>query len=198
MKIKICGLFRKEDIAYINEARPDYAGFVFAESRRQVFPAEAASLRDGLAPGIVPVGVFVDAPIAEIAALYRDGVIEIAQLHGSEDGEYITLLKQECAIPVIKTIIHQPSGPFAGGQFPLADYYLLDSGAGSGKTFNWDLIDPGAMDKPWFLAGGIGIENIKEAMALKPYGIDLSSAAETNGIKDRKKILQLTERIKNE
>ena len=85
MKIKICGLFRSEDIDYVNEARPDYVGFVFAESRRQVSPEQAANLRSRLANGIVPVGVFVNAPAANIAALYRDGVISIAQLHGAED-----------------------------------------------------------------------------------------------------------------
>ena len=102
MKIKICGLFRSEDIDYVNEACPDYAGFVFAESRRKVSPEKAEGLRQKLKPGITPVGVFVNAPIAEIAALYRNGIIEIAQLHGAENEEYIKRLKEECNIPVIK------------------------------------------------------------------------------------------------
>jgi phosphoribosylanthranilate isomerase len=86
-KIKICGLVREDDIAYVNEARPDYAGFVFAKSRRQVTTAHAAKLRERLAEGIVPVGVFVDAPPEDIGILYREGVIAIAQLHGHEDRE---------------------------------------------------------------------------------------------------------------
>jgi phosphoribosylanthranilate isomerase len=198
MKIKICGLSRNEDIAYINEARPDYAGFVFAASKRQVTPAEAALLRRNLARDIIPVGVFVDAPIETIAALYNDGIIAIAQLHGGENEEYILRLKEACfkngrsgPVPVIKTIRSEelekevsPSGE--------ADYYLIDSGAGSGKSFNWDLLKNMNTSKPWFLAGGINVENISRAAALNPYGIDISSGAETDGKKDREKILRLT------
>ena len=155
MKIKICGLFRDEDIDYVNEARPDYCGFVFAPSRRQVSPAQAARLRRRLAEGVVPVGVFIDAPAADIAALYRDGVIGIAQLHGGEDEAYVVRLKEasgDTPIPVIKVIksnsvIFTTSNlRFAehGGLInSCADYYLIDSGAGSGKTFNWDLLKSG-------------------------------------------------------
>ena len=202
MKIKICGLFRKEDIDYINEARPDYAGFVFAESRRQVLPEQAALLRQNLAPGIIPVGVFVNAPITEITALYHKGIIDIAQLHGTEDEEYIIQLKELCGIQVIKVLLTTivRDGSF-GSWLNLSlnpDYYLIDSGAGSGKTFNWDILSENNFTKPWFLAGGINLENIERAIALNPYGIDVSSGAETEGIKDREKILQLTMQVKSE
>jgi phosphoribosylanthranilate isomerase len=195
MRIKICGLFRDEDIDYVNEARPDYAGFVFAKSKRQISTALAQYLRFRLADDIVPVGVFVNTPIPEVAALYLNGVISIAQLHGGENENYITQLKRKSAennnkpIPVIKVIKSEElkNGIPATG----ADYYLIDSGAGTGKSFNWQKLNSIKIEKPWFLAGGINIKNIEQAMALNPFAVDISSGAETDGIKDREKILQL-------
>jgi phosphoribosylanthranilate isomerase len=224
-RIKICGLFREEDMAYVNEARPDYAGFVFAESRRQVSPARAARLRGLLRDGIMPVGVFVNAPLDAIVPLYRDGVIDMVQLHGDEDAGYISRLKEASAggrrgpAPLIKAF--SAAGP---GAFPAlpggADYYLIDSGrGGTGKAFDWKLIKelqsssglrdgaeqpddsppsflPGA--RPWFLAGGIGIHNIEQALALKPFGIDVSGGVETGGFKDREKMRLLTQIVRKE
>ena len=224
MKIKICGLSREQDIDYVNEARPDYCGFVFAESKRQVSPARAAGLKRRLAAGVTAAGVFVNAPIGEIAALYRDGVINIAQLHGDESGEYIARLKEaggDTPIPVIQVIksislnsnhgVHGVRKIFnslslknsklsAGQQYSVVnssgDYYLIDSGSGSGETFDWNLLKSLDIDKPWFLAGGINLSNIGRAMAINPYGIDISSGAETDGVKDREKILQLTAAVR--
>ena len=166
MKIKICGIFREEDITYINEAKPDFAGFVFAQSRRQVSAATAAGLRRLMAEGIIPVGVFVNAPPEIIISLYRDRVISLAQLHGNESDEYIIQLKEGSVcgnfplpVPVIKTI---KSDELERGA-PLtaqADYILIDSGAGSGKIFNWNLLRSQRFKIPWFLAGGISLENI--------------------------------------
>jgi phosphoribosylanthranilate isomerase len=195
MRIKICGLFRDEDIDYVNEARPDYAGFVFAKSKRQVSAPLAQYLRFRLADSIVPVGVFVNTPIAEIVSLYHNDVISIAQLHGGEDESYISALKKASAadrlaqIPVIKVI----KSDEMKNKIPAtaADYYLIDSGAGTGKTFNWQKLNSIKFQKPWFLAGGIDLENIKQAMELNPFVVDISSGAETDGIKDREKILQL-------
>jgi phosphoribosylanthranilate isomerase len=207
-KIKICGLFREQDIDYVNEAKPDYAGFVFAESKRQVSPAFTAGLRRLLLDEIVPVGVFVNATVADIVALYNENIIAIAQLHGTEDDEYITRLKEASAsegnkpIAVIKTIspLPVPCSLFPSPHSPLpsliADYYLLDSGAGSGKAFNWELLNSANMNalkavKPWFLAGGVGLDNIEQALSFNPFALDISSGAETDGIKDRGKIVQL-------
>jgi len=205
MKIKICGLSRPEDAAYVNEAGIDYAGFVFAQSRRQVSPAQAARLRALLDKGILAVGVFVNAPAETIIALYRDGVIDIAQLHGEEDEAFIVKLKEASAgsrlapVPVIKVI----KNPGRNITLPItaADYFLIDSGAGSGKKFDWALLKTGGLSeagfsKPWFLAGGISSENIGEAMALNPYALDISSGAETDGVKDRNKILRLAAAIR--
>jgi phosphoribosylanthranilate isomerase len=218
MRIKICGLFRDQDIDYVNEAMPDYSGFVFAKSRRQVSTSQASRLRSRLADGIVPVGVFVDAPAAEIAVLYREGVISIAQLHGAENEEYISRLKEASArgglapIPVIKVIkaIDLKRGiPLTSTtdcvsalrclrldppltRLKNVDYYLIDSGAGSGKPFDWELLKPLKIENPWFLAGGVNLDNIEQAMALNPFALDISSGAETDGVKDREKIVQLT------
>jgi len=208
LKIKICGVFREEDIEYVNEARPDYSGFVFAESRRKVTPAQAAKLRRRLAEGIAVVGVFVDASIDDIAGLYHSGIISLAQLHGTEDDAYIERLKEICGgVTVIKVIKSAELLSLADANktiAPCADYYLIDSGAGSGKTFNWDLLRAGtpcaswlkSSGKNWFLAGGITSENIEQAMALNPFAIDISGGAETNGIKDRNKIVQLTATVR--
>lgn len=198
MKIKICGLFREADIEYVNEARPDYIGFVFAPGRRNVSPVRAAELRHHLSGDIVPVGVFVNAPVSEIAALYGDGVISAVQLHGEEDEAYIDRLREANAagghppIPVIKTIKSDDlkSGKTAPKN---ADHYLIDSGSGSGKTFDWNILStPRIVPQSYFLAGGICLSNIEKAMALNPFAVDISSGAETDGIKDKEKIVRLT------
>ena len=201
MRIKICGLFREEDIDYVNEARPDYAGFVFAKSKRQVSAVLAQYLRFRLADGIVPVGVFVNAPVAEAAALYHNGTISIAQLHGGEDEGYISRLKKACAAdskrPPIKIIKVIKSDDLKNGiPATTADYYLIDSGAGGGRSFDWQRLNSVQFQKPWFLAGGIDIKNIEQAAALNPFAVDISSGAETDGVKDREKILQLVTIIK--
>jgi phosphoribosylanthranilate isomerase len=195
MRIKICGLFREQDIDYVNEVCPDYVGFVFAESRRQVSHVFAECMRSRLADGIVPVGVFVNAKIEDIAALYSGGIISIAQLHGTEDEDYISRLKEATgshkdAVPVIKTVICKKAEKL---MLPVSktDYYLVDSGAGSGKAFDWEMLKVQKIEKPWFLAGGINLDNIVKAIALNPFAVDVSSGAETDGIKNREKILQL-------
>ena len=224
MKIKICGLFREQDIDYVNEARPDFCGFVFAPSKRQVSAEQADKLRQRLAEGIVPVGVFVNQSPEEVNVLYRNGIITIAQLHGDETEEYIAQLKATSGntpikvIQVVKLSSNNSVPPCLCERLLKdinADYYLLDSGAGSGKPFNWNLLYPprpptpdprslisdphspfpiphSPIKNPWFLAGGISMDNIKQAVALDPFGIDVSSGAETDGVKDREKILQLT------
>jgi len=192
MKIKICGLFRREDIDYANEAHPDYIGFVFAESRRQVEFEAAREFRKRLDSRIKSVGVFVNAEIADIARLYADDVIDLAQLHGDEDAGYTDALKQRCGVPVIKAVIN--NARWRGN----ADWLLFDSGKGTGKTFDWSLLPEDILkSKPFFLAGGINSDNIAEAVKLNPYCIDISGGCETNGVKDRDKIIKLTEFVRN-
>jgi phosphoribosylanthranilate isomerase len=211
-KIKICGLFREDDIEAANEARPDYIGFVFAPSKRRVSAGQAAELRNRLRENIIPVGVFVNTPVGEIAALYRDGVIDIAQLHGSEDKAYITALKERTAvekrgaIPVIRVIksnelemMNAESAVLNQHLSDGAEYLLFDNGGGgTGKSFDWNIIgNLGTLNTPWFLAGGIGLHNIEQALALKPFAVDVSSGAETNGVKDRDKMIRLTHIVRN-
>lgn len=194
-KIKICGLHREQDLSFVNEAMPDYIGFVFAESRRQVTLSKAGKLKERLCPGILSAGVFVNAKLDEIAAVCSAGILDIIQLHGSENWDYIDRLRQRINLPVIKAISVTP------GVVPAeqnADYFLFDQGkGGTGKAFDWSLIPK--TDKPYFLAGGLTPQNIRTAIEqVHPYGVDLSSGVETKGVKDREKILQAVRSVKNE
>jgi phosphoribosylanthranilate isomerase len=195
-RIKICGLTRKQDIEAVNEARPDYAGFVFAESRRRVAPRQAANLRAALAPEILPVGVFVDSAVTEILAQLRSGTIAIAQLHGQEPAENVKQI-QQAGFPVIQAFRIRDAADIVRAQVSPADFLLLDSGGGTGIKFDWNLVPP--ITRPWFLAGGLTLENVQGAIQkLHPWGIDVSSGVETDGTKDRNKILTMVRRIRNE
>ncbi|MDR3216767.1 MAG: phosphoribosylanthranilate isomerase [Clostridiaceae bacterium] len=199
MKIKICGLFRPEDIEYANAAAPDYVGFVFAEtSRRRVSPHEAEILRAGLKDGIEPVGIFVNADVADIEALYLKGVINVAQLHGGEDGAYINELKSRCGISVIKAVRTESTQDIERAAKLPADFLLLDNGGGgTGRRFDWSLIRD--VDKPYFLAGGINLSNVRDACLVgpAPFAIDVSGGAETDGVKDAAKIAALVRIVRD-
>jgi phosphoribosylanthranilate isomerase len=185
-RVKICGLSREHDIEIVNAARPEYIGFVFAKSKRQVTPAFASTLRQKLAEGITAVGVFVNAETTDILQLVHDGTIDMIQLHGDEDEEYIHKLKSLTDTPIIKC-----------GRSSAADYLLFDSAeAGSGKTFDWG--DIGTVDKPFFLAGGLDCDNVTAAIEIaKPFAVDVSSGVETDGIKDSLKINEFIRRVRN-
>ncbi len=190
-RIKICGLYRPEDIGCVNEARPDYAGFIinFPPSHRSVTPDWARELRSRLDPGIPPVGVFVDSPVETVAALLNDGTIAAAQLHGHEDGEYIAALRR--AAPgrtVWQAFRIRSAADFDAANASDADLVLLDNGYGTGQPFDWSL--EGTVTRPFILAGGLTPENIPEAIRkLHPYGLDISSGVETDKKKDLNKIL---------
>lgn len=197
-KIKICGIRRLEDIEMVNKYLPDYIGFVFAESKRKVTHEEAYQLKNNLNPNIIPVGVFVDAPQDEILELYNKGAIEIAQLHGRESEEYIMDLKEKTdnELKIIKAIEISKGMELSEYDNSKADYLLLDSGKGSGKTFDWNLIK-NDIKKDFFLAGGLSKSNILEAIEqFNPYAVDLSSSLETDGFKDENKIKEIMELIK--
>ncbi|MDR1390042.1 MAG: phosphoribosylanthranilate isomerase [Treponema sp.] len=202
VKLKICGIFREDDIAFANEALPHYIGFVFApKSRRYVKARQAAALRKKLDPAVIPVGVFVNAGIDDIAALCRDGVIDMVQLHGGETDEYLARLREKCGAPLIKAFDAEELRARGGNVRCTAEYLLVDNGGGgTGECFDWSLLDSlrvHARENPaLFLAGGIGPGNIDEALARRPYAVDVSSGAETNGIKDRKKMVQLMEKVR--
>ncbi|MPM89059.1 N-(5'-phosphoribosyl)anthranilate isomerase [bioreactor metagenome] len=137
----------------------------------------------------------MDAPIERIVALFRAGVITMAQLHGREDEAYIRRLKDACGIPVIKAVRVETAQDILARQTSLADFLLLDNGAGgTGSAFNWGLIP--SIEKPCFLAGGIHEGNLEAALALCPYCVDVSSGAESGGFKDREKILRLVRGVR--
>ena len=192
-RVKFCGLKRIEDILVANELMPDYAGFVFWEkSSRNVSEQEARELGRALLPDIKKVGVFVDENPDRVAALLTDEIIDIAQLHGHEDEEYISKLRSLAeGACVIKAFVIKSKEDLERAGNSSADYLLLDSGKGTGQTFNWELIREAEFDKPFFLAGGLGPENVAEAIdKLSPYAVDVSSGIETDGVKDPDKMRQ--------
>ena len=200
-KIKICGLQREEDIVYANECKPDYIGFVFADSKRKVTKTQAKHLKELLHPDIVAVGVFVNEEVTKVAELVMEGVIQMVQLHGEEDDAYIENLRKRIGdIKIIKAVRVASKEDVTGCQKSGADYLLFDSYSakaygGTGKTFDWNLIQE--MNTPFFLAGGIQKENLQEAAALKSlYALDISSAVETEGNKDRKKMLEIVRKVR--
>lgn len=190
-KIKICGLSRPIDIEWVNEAQPDYCGFIVnvAKSKRNITPSVLCSLRSRLDETIVPVGVFVDEPQDTIIRLVCDHTLSAVQLHGSEDETYIANLKKEIDVPVIKAFKASSRESLRQAEESSADLILLDNGGGgTGATFDWRLLNN--IKRPYFLAGGLGPHNLEEAVkTVRPWGVDMSSGVETDGIKDKEKIL---------
>lgn len=188
VKIKLCGLSRAEDIAAANRLLPDYIGFVFAKkSRRYVSPERAAELKALLDPRITAVGVFVNETPENIANLLESGIIDAAQLHGDEDEEYIKTLRRLTGKTLIKAFRVTDAGDVGAVMSSSADLVLLDSGAGTGSVFDWELIR--TVKRRYFLAGGLDSRNVGEAIeTLHPWAVDVSSGIETGGIKDEKKM----------
>ena len=210
VKLKICGMRRSEDIEMANRYKPDYIGFVFADSPRKVSYEQAKELSELLSDEIVPVGVFVNEHMELIVDLFKDGIIEMAQLHGDEDEKYIRNLKDKSIeetgkqIPVINAIEIKEGADYDDELLKwrdsASDYFILDSGKGSGKTFDWSLIDKESefFKNSIFLAGGLNSENLALAIEeFNPFAVDLSSSVETDGFKDEKKIKEIIEIMEN-
>lgn len=206
-KVKICGLRREEDICCVNAYLPDYIGFVFyPESKRYVTGEQAQKLKEKLDPRIRAVGVFVNADPDEVIALLQKSIIDIAQLHGQESEEELRKIREQTGKPVIRAVKVTEETDLQKAYQTDADYILLDNGMGSGKPFPWDVIlkqlaqeelQEKISRKPFFLAGGISLENMERAAeALRPYALDLSSSVETDGVKDPEKIRKLMETIR--
>ena len=191
-KIKICGLKCPEDIAYVNEAKPDYCGFIieFPKSSRNVTGDQVRILIAELDKNIIPVGVFVNAAPERVEELLLDGTIRIAQLHGQEDDDYIRRIQKNTGSQVIKAFSVKAAQDIELALKSPADYILLDQGGGgTGQTFDWSLIPE--IKRPFFLAGGLGADNLEQAVdTIRPYAVDLSSSVETDGVKDRSKNLE--------
>lgn len=197
-KIKLCGLSRPIDIEVANRLSPEYIGFVFApKSKRYVTAEKAKELKRLLAPEIKAVGVFVDESPQTVAELLNEGVIDIAQLHGSEDEDYIKLLKELAGKPIIKAFCIESEEDIVRAEKSSADYILLDSGTGTGNVFDWSLIK--SVKRPYFLAGGLDCTNVGEAIrTLQPYAVDVSSGIETNGLKDINKMTEFVSIVRKE
>lgn len=196
MKIKICGLYRDEDITFANQVIPDYVGFVFAPSHRQVTLQEAILFRNKLSPAIKAVGVFVNEANEVVERYLSENVIDIAQLHGEETEEDIRQIKKLTGKPVIKAVKPKNIEDVKAWLDSEADYLLFDSGMGSGLTFDWNLLKE--VNRPFFLAGGLKPENMREAIELaNPYGLDVSSGVETNQIKDLAKMRSAVEIVRS-
>lgn len=216
MKIKICGLSRTEDIEAVNRALPDYIGFVFAKSKRQVTPQRAAELAAQLTPSIQKVGVFVNERMEQILELAKSGVMDMIQLHGTETPDFVTALKKQTSLPVIKAIrmdaAERTVRGIKGAEVTMkgtgamaaviesyeaagVDLFLFDNGpGGTGESFEWNCIPQ--TRKPYLLAGGIGRDNAAAAAgASQAIALDASSGVETDGRKDAEKIRQLVELV---
>ena len=197
-KIKLCGLYRPCDIETANELKPEYIGFVFAsKSKRYITPEKAANLKRLLNPNIKAVGVFVDENPENIVCLLNSGTIDICQLHGREDEAYIHDLRQLTDRAIIKAFRIQSASDIEAVNRCTAEYVLLDSGAGTGTIFDWALIQ--GIQRPYFLAGGLGIDNVDAAVKLlHPYAVDVSSGIETDGLKDKTKMAAFAAAVRKE
>ncbi|MDD2483897.1 MAG: phosphoribosylanthranilate isomerase [Eubacteriales bacterium] len=205
MKIKFCGLSRRDDIFAANELLPDYIGFVFAKSKRQISAKEAATLNAKLDSGIKSVGVFVNESAETILRIKEETGISIIQLHGDEDAALVKTLKT--ALPdteIWKAVRTESEESILNANDTAADFFLLDSftktkAGGSGETADWELIRSckSRLNRPFFLAGGLNAANIEEAICtIAPFGIDVSSGIETNGRKDPAKMREIIKKIR--
>ena len=200
-KIKICGLVRPADIAIVNEALPDYIGFVFAKSKRQISDKLAEELKSMLHPTIHSVGVFVNEDLERITYLCNKKIIDFVQLHGDEDEDYIVKLKTKIGTPIIKAVRVRgvediPRADGIDSEYLLLDAFKEDQYGGSGASFDWSMITK--VNKPYFLAGGINSDNVLSAIRqVNPYAIDVSSGVESDGFKDKNKIIDMITKVRS-
>ena len=211
-KIKLCGMMKPCDIEYANRVKPDFVGFIFANTRRKISAAQAKQFREALDAEIPPVGVFVNEDISVITSLVQNGCIDLIQLHGEEDADYIRRLREVCDVPVIKAVKVQTVEQIRQAAALPVDYLLLDTYrkgvlGGTGEAFDWELLreakaaagdtaEGELFGKPYFLAGGLHAGNLREAAALGSYGLDVSSGIETDGSKDFTKMVEVMELVR--
>lgn len=198
IKIKFCGLSCQNDIDEVNKLLPEYIGFVFApKSRRYISPDKAFELKRLLSSKIKAVGVFVNETPEQVADLSNKGIVDIVQLHGNEDEAYIRELRKLTDKPIMKAFRIETTANIEMAKQSTADYVLLDSGAGTGNVFDWKLIRD--MKRPYFLAGGLSLDNVGKAIEqLTPYAVDVSSGIETNGHKDKEKMAAFIAAVRKE
>ena len=212
-KIKLCGMMKPCDIEYANRVKPDFVGFIFANTRRKISAAQAKQFREALDAEIPAVGVFVNEDISVITSLVQNGCIDMIQLHGEEDADYIRRLREVCDVPVIKAVKVQTVEQIRQAAALPVDYLLLDTYrkgvlGGTGEAFDWELLREAKIvagdtaegelfGKPYFLAGGLHAGNLREAAALGSYGLDVSSGIETDGSKDFTKMVEVMKLLRS-
>ena len=186
-KVKICGLSTPEAVATAVEAGADYIGFVFAKSKRQVSLEQAHELAKGVTGQTKIVGVFVSPSLEELEEAIGKVPLDIVQIHEA--------LIPKISVPVIRAIQISDSDSQVKSQ---ADYLLFDAPiAGSGQTFDWQLLADKQIEQDYFIAGGLTVDNVAEAKeTFHPYALDVSSGVETDGHKDLDKIKAFIERVK--
>lgn len=212
-KIKLCGMMKPCDIEYANRVKPDFVGFIFANTRRKISAAQAKQFREALDAEILAVGVFVNEDISVITSLVQNGCIDLIQLHGEEDADYIRRLREVCDVPVIKAVKVQTVEQIRQAAALPVDYLLLDTYrkgvlGGTGEAFDWELLreakaaagdtaEGELFGKPYFLAGGLHAGNLREAAALGSYGLDVSSGIEADGSKDFTKMVEVMKLLRS-
>ena len=216
-KVKMCGIFKVETIPAVVEAKPDYMGLVFAPSKRQVTVDQAKTLVKELHRGyaqkygsdtehdkndtIKTVGVFVNETVDNLITIANEANLDAVQLHGDEDEAFIQSLKERTNVEVWKAIQIRSAADVekwidSSADMLLFDAYHKDERGGTGEVFDWSSLD--AFERPFMLAGGIDSTNVARAIrTVRPYGIDISSGIETNGVKDDEKITAFTKIVKS-
>lgn len=198
VRVKICGIKDLETALAAVEAGADALGFVFAESPRRIAPDEAREISISLPPFITRVGVFVDAPAAEVKQLLDYCRLDVAQLHGSESPGYCRSL----SLKTVKAFrVRDGNSLKAVNDYPvsavLLDAFVPGVAGGTGESFNWEVVTQAGLKKPVILAGGLHPANVRQAVAaVGPYAVDVSSGVETDGKKDVEKIRLFTQRAK--
>lgn len=202
-KIKICGMRRVDDILYVNTYHPDYAGFILSEGFTRTVDIDTFfDLELLLNKEIKRVGVFVNEPIENILKSFAQK-LDVIQLHGEENAEYIDKLRENCDCEIWKGVRVKCADDIAKADaLPvhklLIDSFSAGSYGGTGKRVDLDVFSNVSISKPFFLAGGLNKDNICYAMEkVQPYGVDFSSSVETDGFKDEKKIKRIIETIRN-
>lgn len=198
MKVKICGITKKEDALLAEEAGADLIGFVFAPSKRRISPVNAAAIANQLPDHIKKVGVFVNEAAENMIHIAKLVGLDYIQLHGDESAQ----LARSLPYPIIKAFSIDKATPETIRKFP-CDYLLIDSPGekyqgGSGRTFDWSKLDKLGIEKSRFiLAGGLSADNVQEAIKVTgAIGVDVSSGVETDGVKNHDKIIHFIENAK--
>lgn len=195
-KIKICGIRMARDIEYVNELLPEYVGFVFAKSKRQVDLRRAYKLINNLSEKIKKVGVFVDENPSLVIEIAEKLQLEVLQFHGHETHEYIDKFAGYEIWKALKITSIESISQIS--HYKCAKFLLDNSTSGSGESFNWNHAYKKVDGSTIILAGGLTSENVEQGITtLNPYGVDVSSGVEIDGFKDYAKIKKFIKKVRD-